>query len=460
MENLPQIGSDQDASVGGGNSGVGGSTGVTCMYLGVRYAVGSSFWSADGCSMCSCSSDGQQILCTQMACAVGGGSSNGGATSVGCVCTGPSPAAPSVQCWDGSVAGPECVTNATGSCAWTVTTCPPQPGAGGTTGAGGTAGVGGTTGVTCIYNGVNYPTGTIPANTCCICGSDGSVSCANNTACGNKGTGGSTGVGGSTSVTCVYNNANYAVGASFKSSDGCNSCTCTSNGIACTELACAAGGSSSVGGATGTSGCVTAADCKGALPALCEQCTDGSSGCAHYVCNSGSCEIAYCGTVGCTYESVDYAAGSSFKSTDGCNTCSCSATGQVTCTTLPCPISGTGGASSAGGSGQGGSSSCPAIPLVMPKCTNGTAILQRDPTTGCATGYVCPTCPAINLPNITCANYQLVTSSTTGCPTGYVCPIADAGACPPIALVVPACANASAVLKYDASGCATGYVCP
>ena len=401
-----QIGSDQDASVTGGTSGVGGSTAVTCLYSNVHYAAGASFKSSDGCNTCSCTSNGQ-IACTEMACAVGGGTGAGGSTSVGCVCTGPSPAAPSVQCWDGSVAGPTCAQNSNGTCNWTVTTCPPQPGAGGTTGAGGAVGVGGTTGV-CLYNGVNYPPGTISANTCCICGSDGSISCANNTACNNKGTGGSSGVGGS----------------------------------------------------TGTSGCVTASDCKGALPALCEQCTDGSSGCAHFVCNSGSCEIAYCGNAGCTYNGVNYAAGSNFKSTDGCNTCSCSTTGQVTCTTLPCPIPGTGGASSVGGSGQGGSTSCPAIALVMPKCTNGTAILQRDPSTGCATGYVCPTCPAINLPNITCANYQLVTDPTTGCPTGYTCPVADASVCPPIALAIPVCANGSAVLKYDASGCATGYVCP
>jgi hypothetical protein len=46
---------------------------------------------------------------------------------------------------------------------------------------------------------------------------------------------------------------------------------------------------------TGVSSCVTAADCKGVLPALCEQCGDGSTACAHFVCASGTCQVAVCG---------------------------------------------------------------------------------------------------------------------------------------------------------------------
>src|ERR1700690_1498117 len=54
-----QIGSDQDASVTGGTSGVGGSTAVTCLYSNVHYAAGASFKSSDGCNTCSCPSNGQ-----------------------------------------------------------------------------------------------------------------------------------------------------------------------------------------------------------------------------------------------------------------------------------------------------------------------------------------------------------------------------------------------------------------
>jgi len=405
------IGNDIDAgqggnssSVGGGSAmrNVGGSTGVTCIYENVTYAPGASFKSTDGCNTCSCTSSGE-VGCTLLFCSATGGSSGvGGSTGSTCTCSGPEPEAPTVKCWDGSTAGPTCATHTDGTCNWTVTTCPIQPGVGGSTGAGGS------TSVTCLYNGVNYPAGTIPANTCCTCSADGSIACANNTACNNQGTGGSSGVGG----------------------------------------------------ATGTSGCVTAADCKGALPALCELCTDGSDGCAHFTCKSGSCEIAYCENASCIYNGVDYASGSSFTASDGCNKCSCGTTGKVVCTTLPCPLSGTGGASSVGGAGQGGATSCPAIPLVIPKCDNGTAILKYD-STGCPTGYVCPTCPTFNLPDITCSNYQIVTDPTTGCATGYTCPNSDASVCSPVPLAMPVCPNSSAVLNYDAStGCATGYACP
>ena len=335
-------------------------------------------------------------------------------------------------------------------------------GTGGSSGVGGSVGVGGSSGVTCLYNNVNYAAGSSfkssdGCNTC-SCSSNGQVAC---TLLYCLASGGSSGTGGSTSVTCVFNGVNYPPGTI--SANTC--CICGTDGtVSCANnTGCnsqGTGGSSGVGGATGTSSCVTAADCHGALPALCEQCTDGSSGCAHFVCNSGSCDIAYCDNVTCLYNGVNYANGSSFELTDGCNTCSCTSTGSIVCTERPCPV-GSGGASSVGGAGQGGSTSCPAVSQIMPKCSDGTAIMKYDATTGCPTGYGCPTCPAVNLPNITCADYQLVTDPTTGCPTGYVCPTLDASTCPPIALVVPSCTTGTAILKYDPStGCATGYGCP
>jgi hypothetical protein len=44
----------------------------------------------------------------------------------------------------------------------------------------------------------------------------------------------------------------------------------------------------------GGDGCATAADCQGVLPALCQLCSDGSAGCAHFTCVGGQCTIAYC----------------------------------------------------------------------------------------------------------------------------------------------------------------------
>jgi eight-cysteine-cluster-containing protein len=74
----------------------------------------------------------------------------------------------------------------------------------------------------------------------------------------------------------------YNVGDSFPSPDGCNSCTCTAQGIACTARACAPGG----------------------------------------------------GT--CTLNGKTYDAGQSFPSPDGCNNCSCQSDGSIACTEMAC----------------------------------------------------------------------------------------------------------------------------
>lgn len=39
-------------------------------------------------------------------------------------------------------------------------------------------------------------------------------------------------------IGCTYNGIAYKHGDGFKSSDGCNSCSCQSGQIACTEMAC------------------------------------------------------------------------------------------------------------------------------------------------------------------------------------------------------------------------------
>jgi hypothetical protein len=40
--------------------------------------------------------------------------------------------------------------------------------------------------------------------------------------------------------------------------------------------------------------CNNATDCVGALPALCQLCADGGTGCAHFTCVAGQCQVAYC----------------------------------------------------------------------------------------------------------------------------------------------------------------------
>lgn len=39
-------------------------------------------------------------------------------------------------------------------------------------------------------------------------------------------------------LSCNYNGNTYKDGEGFKSSDGCNSCSCQNGQIACTEMAC------------------------------------------------------------------------------------------------------------------------------------------------------------------------------------------------------------------------------
>jgi hypothetical protein len=42
----------------------------------------------------------------------------------------------------------------------------------------------------------------------------------------------------SSSSTCSYEGQSYAHGASFPAADGCNTCSCSASGVACTKMAC------------------------------------------------------------------------------------------------------------------------------------------------------------------------------------------------------------------------------
>jgi hypothetical protein len=60
---------------------------------------------------------------------------------------------------------------------------------------------------------------------------------------GTSGVGGTVGVGGTDCIDCpprqcAYSGRLYAIGESFPSDDGCNTCTCTEQGIGCTTIAC------------------------------------------------------------------------------------------------------------------------------------------------------------------------------------------------------------------------------
>jgi hypothetical protein len=78
-------------------------------------------------------------------------------------------------------------------------------------------------------------------------------------------------------------------------------------------------GSAGRGGATGSAGTTGAAGSGG---------TTGSGGSAAGAGGAGG---------GCTFGGMTYPVGASFPAGDGCNTCSCTAGGQVACTLRACP---------------------------------------------------------------------------------------------------------------------------
>ncbi len=86
---------------------------------------------------------------------------------------------------------------------------------------------------------------------------------------------------------CDYGGKSYRPGDTFRSTDGCNTCSCAPGGaVRCTLVACVDGG-----GPTG----------------------------------------------GCLYEGKTYPVGATFPSADGCNQCNCLPNGSVGCTKRACP---------------------------------------------------------------------------------------------------------------------------
>jgi len=159
---------------------------------------------------------------------------------------------------------------------------------------------------------------------------------------------------------CEYGGEHYAAGETFKSTDGCNECSCQLDGsVACTERACEP---QSCGGLQGAA-CPDQQYCDFAPDAQCGAadqtgtCKPRPEGCIliyQPVCGcddktyGNACEAASkgvsvakqgeCGAAakGCDYGGKHYDVGQGFPSTDGCNSCSCTGDGQVACTLRAC----------------------------------------------------------------------------------------------------------------------------
>ncbi len=81
---------------------------------------------------------------------------------------------------------------------------------------------------------------------------------------------------------------NHSVGESYKSADGCNTCSCTANGEICTKRACAASSRSSARSSRSSGGPVCGNNvCEAGEDLYCPPCEPGKV-CAQY-CLAGSC---------------------------------------------------------------------------------------------------------------------------------------------------------------------------
>ena len=138
-------------------------------------------------------------------------------------------------------------------------------------------------------------------------------------------------------IPCTYQGKAYSIGSKFPSADGCNTCTCDSTGsVACTLIGCAP--DAGVDGADGCNyGGVIYKDGESFLATDgCNTCGCSSTGIA---CTHNTCADAGTGDGGatCQYLGKPYPSGATFPAEDGCNTCSCTSGGLVACTLKDCP---------------------------------------------------------------------------------------------------------------------------
>jgi hypothetical protein len=184
-------------------------------------------------------------------------------------------------------------------------------------------------GSTCTYTGQTVNVGQPIGDSCneCQCTAQGAlckgIPCASDAG----------GVDGSGGGACTVDGKTYKSGETFKSPDGCNTCSCLPDGnAACTEMACAD---------PPPVDCSAKGACTGPMPGVPSTlCADGSTAGPECSDVGGQCGWHITSCV-CKEGTVVHQAGDNWS--DGCNTCSCSQNGSALCTqkACACPPDGT-----------------------------------------------------------------------------------------------------------------------
>ena len=226
----------------------------------------------------------------------------------------------------------------------------------------------------CTYAGKGYEAGDDFAasdgcNTC-SCAADGSVACTD-IACGEEPpTSGTPPVDAGPAGSCTYRGATYQAGATFRDSDGCNSCRCAANGeVACTLVSCVRDASVDASQGPTRASCMHGGKLYQTGESFpdddgCNKCTcsaDGAVECTLIECSpmcqhlgktykvgealpESETESCFCGMQGvvscqkkCSYGGKTVTSGTSFPALDGCNSCTCNE-GAVSCTEKACSV--------------------------------------------------------------------------------------------------------------------------
>jgi hypothetical protein len=149
-------------------------------------------------------------------------------------------------------------------------------------------------------------------------------------AAGGGAAGSASGVSGSASsgaadTSCVYDGKTHADGARFPAGDGCNNCACEAGVVGCTLLDCVTGCESD--GKSYRPGQTFERECN-----TCTCQADGEISCTEIACEEPPGEAA------CKVAGVIYPSGASgIPDPTSCNKCGCE-DGQLSCTEIGCPI--------------------------------------------------------------------------------------------------------------------------